>query len=240
MHGAPPQTVEETIYQFLVNDFVGAWDAVARDPGAPGRGNFIFGRHVMALLEWIARLCWADPSGAPLRACSTALHQLEPRYFTLLPGPCADTTDFELPGMQVPQPQAQLLWVIFDLVRHGLGHQNLPVGVVLPAGGEFGFGLSGAQHSFDLATCAQMGPGIHLAIRRDGPRLSMALRPDVLFAHLRQVVDSVNLLQRGLQFPYLLRPSAPTRRRPRYQGNRYCFTVDELEQCLVAGGHHRY
>src|SRR5712692_10277954 len=94
--GSP--SVERTIYEFLINDFITAWDAVAHEPHALGRGNFMFGRHVMALLEWAARLCSGDPSGDALAAFSASLIQVEPRYFTLLPGPCADTREFELPG----------------------------------------------------------------------------------------------------------------------------------------------
>ena len=107
----------EMIYCFLINDFVTAWDAVAHEHHAVARGNFMFGRHVMAMLEWAARLCWSDATDAALRDWSAALHAIEPKYFTALPDPCADTRDFHLPGLAVRVPQEQLLWGLFDLVR---------------------------------------------------------------------------------------------------------------------------
>ena len=238
------QSVERTIYDFLINDFVTAWDAVAHEPHARGRGNFMFGRHVMALLEWAARLCSADPSDDALTAFSASLVQAEPRYFTLLPGPCADTRDFELPGrsgLTAADQRSQLLWAIFDLVRHGLGHQHLPIGVDLQGGGVFGIGLTGAEHGLDLAASQAGGDGIHLGIRREGAVLALTVRTEVMFRHIRHAIEQARLLERGLRFPYLLRPSPPSQRlRPGYSGPRYAFSLDQLESTLLRAGHPPY
>jgi hypothetical protein len=46
------------IYSFIKNDFLGAWNSVAANPDLIiGRGNFMFGRQAMSLLEFVALLC---------------------------------------------------------------------------------------------------------------------------------------------------------------------------------------
>lgn len=46
----------ETLYRFIVADFEGAWNALASYSTPCGRGNFMFARQAMSLLEWAARL----------------------------------------------------------------------------------------------------------------------------------------------------------------------------------------
>jgi len=229
------------IYRFLINDFVTAWDAVAHEHHAVGRGNFIFGRHVMAMLEWAARLCWSDTTDAALRDWSAALHANEPKYFTGLPGPCADTREFQLPGLPVSVPQEQLLWALFDLVRHGLGHQHLPIGVDLPGGGVFAIGVTGANFGLCLAESERGIRSAHLDFVRQANVLAITVRPDVMFQDLRRSIDAAGLLGRGLRFQYLARPrpTAPPLRpdRPSFNGPRYEFTLDQLESALRSAGH---
>lgn len=78
----------ETLYEFITNDFEDAWNSLAGNPSAHGRGTFMFALQAMILLEWAARLCSSDATGAALLEFSQSLKQVEPKYFTLLPGNC--------------------------------------------------------------------------------------------------------------------------------------------------------
>src|SRR5436190_800200 len=73
----------QALHDMIVADFETAWDAIAKIPANEpvGRGNFVFARQAMTLLEWASRLCHDDPTGAALRAFSSALDQIEARYF---------------------------------------------------------------------------------------------------------------------------------------------------------------
>jgi hypothetical protein len=73
---------EQELYDSIVNDFESAWDSLAANPEARGRGNFMFSRQAMMLLEWGARLCASDSTGSAVKEWSEALRQLEARYFT--------------------------------------------------------------------------------------------------------------------------------------------------------------
>src|SRR3989442_5781231 len=91
---AAPNLPAKKLYEFITTDFEGAWNAVAKDRPS-GRGNMLFTREAMLLLEWAARFCVERP--VALTQLSNALKQKEPRYFTPLPGPCGDNRDFTLP-----------------------------------------------------------------------------------------------------------------------------------------------
>jgi|SRR6266496_4501261 len=82
----------ENIYRFIVDDFKGSWNSVASnsDQGI-GRGNFMFASQAMSLLEFAARLCASDTSGKIHGNFSNNLNNIEPKYFTSLPGPCTVT-----------------------------------------------------------------------------------------------------------------------------------------------------
>ena len=104
------------IYQFIVNDFRGAWDSVAANNNQNiGRGNFMFALQAMNLLEFGSRLCADD---------SKLLHDFsnDPKYFTIFPGPCGLTTEFDLPYIGNNKCDSSLC-AIFDLIRNGHGHQ---------------------------------------------------------------------------------------------------------------------
>lgn len=75
-----------TSHDFIVGDFEAAPNAVAAIPGAAHRGNFMFGRQAMTLLEWAARLCKSDGFGGALAAFASAFEKIDTRYFTPLPG----------------------------------------------------------------------------------------------------------------------------------------------------------
>lgn len=51
-----------------LRDFLGAWNSIAANPDTSiGRGNFMFGRQAMSLLEFVALLCKSDPTQKALR-----------------------------------------------------------------------------------------------------------------------------------------------------------------------------
>lgn len=53
---------------FIKRDFLGAWNSIAANPDTSiGRGNFMFGRQAMSLLEFVALLCKSDPTQKALR-----------------------------------------------------------------------------------------------------------------------------------------------------------------------------
>jgi hypothetical protein len=51
------------IHCFIKRDFLGAWNSIsANSDTSISRGNFIFGRQAMSLLEFVALLCKSDPT----------------------------------------------------------------------------------------------------------------------------------------------------------------------------------
>jgi Rad51 len=81
------------IYQFIVSDFRGAWDSIAGNYNQSiGRGNFMFPFQAMNLLEFASRLC-ANNSKL-LNNFSNEINRIDPKYFTLFPGPCGPSLSF--------------------------------------------------------------------------------------------------------------------------------------------------
>ena len=114
-----------------MGDFIGAWNSLAANPDNNiARGNFMFGRQAMNLLEFAARLYKNDATGNAIRDYSSELFKIESKYFTSLPSPCASATDFVLPHNRNTSGNL-LLWALFDLVRHGLAHQYQQLSVSL-------------------------------------------------------------------------------------------------------------
>jgi hypothetical protein len=230
----PPQT----LYDFIVGDFEVAWNAVAAVPAivkTGHRGNFMFARQAMTLLEFAARLCTSDTSGAGLRALSEEIEKIEHRYFTPLPSVCMNVgRDFELPSSPTKGPrEQQLLWALFDLIRNGQAHQYQQINVSLPDGKQFKIGLSGAQYGLTLNRSFAGGrPDQHLAFRLAPEGVGLDILTNILFLDIREAVSRANLLARGLTFSYLERPH---RGGPRH----YNFDSGSLKAALRAGGHGR-
>jgi hypothetical protein len=235
----PEHVQPAEVLAFLVSDFEGAWNCIAARDGAIGRGNLMFARHAMTLLEWVALLAGADVSGRALGALAEALKAINPRYFTTLPGPCADPGWFDLPSVPGSPPESQLLWALFDLVRNGLAHQYLQITAELTCGGMFGVALSGADLGLHLSMSRGIHPYLHLKVVRSGAAVRLMLRPDILFLDLRDAIERADLLRRGLVFPYFSRPrrASTRRRRTSPTTDLYAFTADELEAAFRAAGH---
>ena len=228
-----------TVYELLTSDFVDSWNCVASREDARGRGAQMFMRQAVGLLEWATMLASRDQSGAALWELSQKLYAIEPRYFTELPGPCANLY-LQLPFALGAPPQSQLLWALFDLVRNGVAHQYVQINAELEDGGTFGFIFCGADLGLYLGISRGIHPYLHLKVVRSGSTVAILIRPDIFFLDLKQAIDNSRLLYRDLTFPYFSRP----RRRdaepriPRANvGAPYAFGVDALEVCLRQAGH---
>ena len=133
----------------------------------------MFARQATILLEFAARLCTTDKTGAALNDLSAALFRIEPKYSTCLPGICAKNTEFKLPYTNSKKGD-ELLWVIFDLVRNGQAHQYQQIKVTLKDGVDFQISLTGA------------GIGRHLELVSKSPR------PDDYLGYQRDYLERVN------------------------------------------------
>jgi hypothetical protein len=231
-----PNLPPSKLHDFIVSDFEGAWDAVAATL-PPGRGNFMFARQAMLLLEWAARYCGGK--AAPLDALSRSLLTIEPRYFTALPGLCADNREFVLPYDPRRGPrEAQLLWALFDLIRNGGAHQYQQILVRLPGGRLFGIQLCGVQHRL---TASRRSPK-HLGyVRNRYGHTVIHVCPNVLFLDIKQAIHASGLLNRKrLRFAYLQRPhTTSVKGKTINRGPFYAFGSSALKRALDQGHHPR-
>jgi hypothetical protein len=74
----------QNIFDFITGDFEDAWNSLAINGNARSRGNFMFARQTMTLLEFASRLCFGHP--IELSDFSRELSNIEPRYFISLSG----------------------------------------------------------------------------------------------------------------------------------------------------------
>ena len=228
----------ETIYNFITGDFEDAWNSVAWNPSARSRGNFMFARQAVSLLEFLSRLCWSDASNAAIMDFSNELSSIEPKYFTTLPGFVGDFDEFDLPFSR--SKGNELLWAIFDLVRNGQAHQYQQIVVGLSDGNQWAISLTGAELGRPL-NVVQVRPrlpeflGYSIAQNKV---LWLTINPERLYLDLKKAAESSKLLLRGLTFNYLTRPrQGSSRPKTLLQGQKYDFTLPQLEASLVAGKH---
>ena len=223
----------ETLRQFIVSDFRTAWDAVASVPGSDGRGNFMFARQAMSLIELASRLCVIDSTRTALTDLGNELHSIEPRYFAAMPGPCArpghrgKAIEWALPsyGAYGAAPESQLLWALFDLVRNGQAHQYQQIMVELSDGKVFGVTLTGAEYGRTLGLVQQSRPRDHLKPEDDGDgSLWLRVYPDVLFLDFDAAIARARIFDRGLQLTHIARKAT--------SGKDWDFTRDQLKRAL--------
>lgn len=224
---------EKEIVEFIVGDFEASWDALAGLSGARARGNFLFARQAMTLLEVACRLCNSDTSGHALDDLSAEIERRDRRYFTVLPGPCWTPNQrtraaFKLPS-RGPNPDNQLIAAIFNLVRNGQAHQYQQMRAVVADGKQFRFSLTGAEYGLSLANVFAAGrPAQHLSASSDiNGDIWMTLRTDVLFLDLRDAVNDAKLLCRGLNLNFLAEDRIQT----------FNFNATDLESQLRTAGH---
>jgi hypothetical protein len=179
----------EHVYRAFVDDFEGAWQSVERCRPA-GRGNFTFALLAMDFLEWCGRVTDADPGARTLFV--DALAAADPIYFAQLSRPW--------PGEPTPMfpTGSEFLWVVFNMVRHGLAHRYVQVDVDLTdmrmrvqiTGPTRPLYRAGEPRPTDYLTPLQghgtLGPlddaGHDVVIVR--------LYPEILFADLRAAADA--------------------------------------------------
>jgi len=227
----------EEIYKFIVTDFEDAWNSLASNPLARGRGNFMFGLQAMILLEFASRLCSSDSSGAAIGDLSQALSRIERKYFTCLPAACPCPRRFDLPTIS-GRPD-ELLCAIFDLVRNGEAHQYQQILAKLLDNVNFGVSLTGAQlgRHMSLASGSGWREG-RLEYERNGHGdLWLIVCPEVLFLDLKNAIAASGLLSRGLKFAYLGRAEAASSSKAKSSPPYYAFDSAALEKSLATGGH---
>lgn len=189
----------------------------------------MFARQAMVLLEWAARLAATDTTRSALVAFSAELQKIEPRYFTKLPDGAPQPKEFQLPSVSTTNPERQLIWALFDLIRNGQAHQYQQIPVALLDGTFFWLALSGAASGFALAT-AQSRRQEHLGFKIDSSgNIWMLVRPDLMFLDIKNAVERSNLLTLGLSFTYLDRPGSGRL--------NYKFDSSTLNSALSAAGH---
>lgn len=222
------------LVDFIIGDFQDAWDTLAARQGSLHRGNFLFARQAMTLLEVACRLCYSDDNGEALKDLSRELAQRDRRYFTQLPGSCwtpGGPPEFYLPSQSSNQ-QSELIAALFDLIRNGQAHQYLQIRARLTDSKDFQFALTGAEYGFPLSQTLSHGrPSDHLKAWKDtNSDLWIKVRTDVLFLDIRDAVHGARILNRGLTLHYLSRP--------RGSGSPdYKFSSVDLEAQLQNGGH---
>lgn len=223
----------KTLYTFIVEDFATAWDSIVVS-GKAG-GNFMFARHAMGLLEFLCRIGMRVPPMLFDRFCE-CLEEIEPRYFTSLPGRVPVPRDFRLPSRpNRAGADRQLLSALFDLIRHGQAHQYQQIPVELTDGHHFGITLTGPAPDRSLHKITYRSverPQGHLSFRVDpADNVWLMVRPEVLFLDFRIAADRSSLLSGGDDPEYLERP---------HRSGDYHFDAEALTAALTVGGHSRF
>src|SRR5262245_21492129 len=224
---------EGELFDFIIGDFEVTWDALASSSSPGHRGNFMFARQAVGLLEAACRLCKGDASGDATAAFASALETRDRRYFTRLPGPCWALSGrtreaFDLPS-RGPDADNQIIAVLFNLIRNGQSHQYQQMGAVLSDGCQLRISLTGAEPGALLRTTLANGrPSQHLKASRDAAaNIWLTVRPDVLFLDFRDSIREANLLGRGLAFRFMSEDRSTT----------FNFTASDAMASLRDRGH---
>ena len=228
---------KDEIYHFITKDFEGLWNSVAKNNDENiGRGNFIFGRQAMTLLEFICRLCSNDTTGKEIKNFANKLNHIQPKYFTILPAKCVSTSDFSLPTIDETQNDP-LLWILFDLVRHGLSHQYQQIIVDLNDEKHFYVKLTGPTFGCYLDKSRSLCDN-HLAYSIDSDSdLELTVHPNILFLDFKDAICDSEVLQTNLQFNYLSRPYDDKKKQKKNTHNHYNLLMKDLETSFIKGGH---
>ena len=241
MADIPDRTPEElnlsarTLYDFITSDFESAWAALAamqaNREGLRGRGNMMFARQAMSLLEFACRLCG---SSADARAdFSRALHEQDARYFTEMPGACAVFNDRSVllpfhPQRGPGSADRTLLTALFEMVRHGLAHQYQGITAQLADGRVLVASISGVEYGDVLGENPRRDTYLGY-IKAEHDDLLVRLYPDVLYVDVRDAIARSALLERGLTIDYLKRGGQ--------EAATFQFDAASVEARLKAGGH---
>ena len=212
------------IFTAICRDFETAWDAIARLRPAEGqgRGNFMFARQAMMLLEWACRQCAVDPKGKASRDFGRALYAQRPGYFARVHAPLISTIDRDHRVELPPPPRSDradrgpLLWFLWDVIRNGQAHQYQQIVARLPDGDVY-VALGGPDRGVTIEATreSRLWESDHLTrvrpIRRG--ELGIAVHPQWLYLDVRAAVESMEMLGRKLPPPMpLTRPDRRSRR----------------------------
>lgn len=221
------------LFQYIVDDFEKTWDALVEtckeDPSKGGGSNFMFGLMSMVLLEFVCRVC--EKSGG-IAAFETALRNIEPKYFTPLPGMVSKSA-VQLPGVAPGTNGSTLLALIFELLRNGKAHQYSSMIAQLPGGGCIDFGIAGPRIDRAIKNPARVRPAGHLGYQVDGSDVYVLIRPDQLFLDIKHAAEQSGVITDTCQLDYLQRLGQTDPAKP------YGFTVEALIQKLHENNHVR-
>jgi len=216
------------LYQMITRDFETAWNAMAGfDSGGDGRGNFMFCRQAMSLLEWVGNVCKGDPTGSALASVSAALAYIDRRYFTVLPSG-AGISDAHIAAVPLPtagRPKDELLAIVFDLaLSDGTDFSVRLTGV------ELGRTLDEIQAERPERTVLGRIPTntTHLTYTKQDGAILLTVSPPILYLDLKRAIELSGLLSHVAEFPYLT------------VRGRYKFTSQSLEEALRQGGHPEF
>jgi hypothetical protein len=233
----PPEELNLTpneLYEFITSDFESAWAAFAAmqpAPGRNGRGNMMFARQAMTLLEFACRLYGQD---ARARSdFSAALFDIDGRYFTEMPGRCGVVRSLLLPFHPAKGPDSAdrtMLAALFDLTRHGLAHQYQNITVQLTDRRILAVSVSGAKYGDTLGSNTARANYLGY-LKAQYNDVLLRLYPDTLYLDLKEALARARLLERGLRLTYLARGGDGA--------STYQFDAASLEAALDAGGHAR-
>jgi len=217
---------EEVLFSFIIGDFEWAWRAVSGLTGTGiSRGNFLFARSALLLLEIISRICASDKTGKALSEFSSALDSQDPRYFLELPGQVMGrSTEYTLPSRN-GTPEKEMIGCIFDLIRNGHAHQGVQISASLSDGSLLGFSITGADNGTSVEKISGSERINHLSIsnkRKD--EIWVMFHPNVMFYDLRSAILISDLLRLGLNIDFLTRPRA--------NSNYYNFSAEEMRKAL--------
>lgn len=224
------------IFNFIVNDFEGAWNSIAINNAPIGRGNFMFAKQAMILLEVVARLCKKDPKA--FEDLSKTLGLIEPKYFTRIPGlkvnPGLRNNAFKLPCIN--NKRDILLWALFDLIRNGQAHQYQQIIAELRDNKHLVICLTGPDSpnrqnppmTLDNIKNAGRDPN-HLGYQFDSDGdLILLVRTDWLFLDIQEAIEKSGILKKGLSFNHLT-----------VRSKNYDFTTKDLQRSIDSAGHKK-
>jgi hypothetical protein len=220
-----------TLYEFI---HIGLRVSLGRprrpqaEPRTQGRGNMMFARQAMALLEFACRLYGQRRASTTRFLCGTYCD--ERRYFTDMPGPCRDG------GLLLPyhpdlgpdSSDRTLLAALFDLTRHGLAHQYQSITCKLTDRRIFAVSMSGVNYGDVLGQNIPRDRYLGY-LKAEYNDLVLRVFPDALYLDVKEAIRRAGL-PRSRPRPRLFLPAVGATTR--------CISSDAaaLERVLHAAG----